>query len=76
LVIDDLLSSGSSQEALFRIISQSGAKPVGVGVLIEKGYESGRQFLSGFNIPVESMVRIASVQDQIIQLVEEEGYGI
>jgi len=76
LIIDDFLSSGSSQEALFRIISQSGAKPVGVGVLIEKGYESGRQFLSGFNIPVESMVRIASVQDQIIQLVEEEGYGI
>ena len=74
LIIDDFLSSGSSQEALLRIISQANATPVGVGVLLEKVYESGRQFLSGFNIPVESMVGIASVQDQIIQLEEEEGY--
>ena len=37
-------------------------------------YESGRQSLSGFNIPVESLCRVASVQYGSIQLVEEEGY--
>lgn len=74
LVIDDFLSSGASQEALLRIISDAGAKAVGVGVLIEKSYEAGRKSLSGFDIPVESLVRIASVADGIITLEEEEGF--
>jgi hypothetical protein len=47
---------------------------VGVAVLLEKEYEAGRVSLSGFGVPVESVVRIASVQDGVIQLLEEDGY--
>ena len=74
LIIDDFLSSGASQEALLRIVSDAGSKAVGVGVLLEKSYEAGRQFLSGFDIPVESVAKIASVTDGIITMEEEEGY--
>lgn len=74
LIVDDFLSSGSSQEALLRIIAQAGATAVGVGVLLEKEYEAGRVSLSGFGVPVESVVRIASVRDGVIQLLEEDGY--
>jgi xanthine phosphoribosyltransferase len=74
LIIDDFLSSGSSQEALLRIISEAGATAVGVGVLLEKAYEAGRISLSGFGVPIESVVRIASVKDGAIQLLEEDGY--
>jgi len=74
LVLDDFLSGGSSQEALLRIIGESGATPVGVGVLIEKVYDSGRRSLSGFDVPIHSVVRIASVDGGCIQLMEEEGY--
>lgn len=74
LVVDDFLSSGASQEALLRIISDAGAEAVGVGVLLEKVYESGRQSLSGFNIPIQSLCRVASVREGAIQLVEEEGF--
>jgi xanthine phosphoribosyltransferase len=74
LVVDDFLSSGSSQEALLRIISDAGATAVGVGVLLEKVYDSGRQSLSGYNIPIQSLCRVASVQAGVIQLVEEEGF--
>jgi len=74
LIIDDFLSSGASQEALLRIVSDAGAKAVGVGVLLEKMYDAGRQSLSGFNIPVESVAKIASVADGIITMAEEEGY--
>jgi hypothetical protein len=42
--------------------------------LLEKVYDSGRQLLSGFNIPIESLCRIASVRDGVIQLLEEEGF--
>ena len=75
LIIDDFLSSGSSQEALLRIVSQAGATAVGVGCLLEKVYDSGRQSLSGFNLPIYSLCRIASVQSGVIQLMEEEGFG-
>jgi len=74
LIVDDFLSAGSSQEALLRIVSDAGATPVGVAVLIEKVYESGRKSLSGFNVPVHSMVSVASVRDGVITLVEEEGF--
>ena len=74
LIVDDFLSSGSSQEALLRIINEAGAAAVGVAVLLEKEYEAGRVSLSGFGVPVESVVRIASVRDGVIQLLEEDGY--
>jgi xanthine phosphoribosyltransferase len=75
LIVDDFLSSGSSQEALLRIVADAGAAPVGVAVLLEKVYESGRQSLSGYDIPVFSLCRIASVKSGVIQLMEEDGYS-
>jgi xanthine phosphoribosyltransferase len=74
LVVDDFLSSGAAQEALLTIISDAGATAVGVGVLLEKAYKCGRQSLSGFDIPIHSMCRVASVKEGSIQLVEEEGF--
>jgi xanthine phosphoribosyltransferase len=74
LIVDDFLSSGASQEALLRILSDADARAVGVAVLLEKVYESGRQSLSGFNIPIHSLCRVASVQGGVIQLLEEEGF--
>lgn len=74
LVVDDFLSSGSSQEALLRIVAESGATAVGVGVLLEKVYESGRRALSGFDVPIHSLCRVASVKEGVIQIVEEDGF--
>jgi xanthine phosphoribosyltransferase len=76
LVVDDFLSSGASQEALLRIVNEAEATAVGVGVLLEKVFDSGRQSLSGFNIPIESLCRVASVQNGTIQLLEEDGFDM
>lgn len=51
----------------------AGAEAVGVGVLLEKSCDSGRNFLSDFDIPLHRLGRVASVQDGIIPLVEEQG---
>ena len=74
LIVDDFLSSGASQAALLRIVSDADATAVGVGVLLEKVYESGRQSLSGFNIPIRSLCRVTSVHGGVIQLLEEDGF--
>jgi xanthine phosphoribosyltransferase len=76
LIIDDFLSSGASQEALLQLVFDAGATAVGVGVLLEKVYDSGRQSLSGFDIPIHSMCRVASVESGVIQMVEEEGFDL
>lgn len=74
LIVDDFLSSGASQEALLRIVAEAGAQAVGVGVLLEKEYDSGRLSLSGFGVKIHSLCRVASVKGGAIQLVEEEGF--
>lgn len=58
LIIDDFLAGGSTAEALFRLAKMAHAKVVGVGVLIEKMSDGGRTFLSGYDVPVESLAKI------------------
>jgi xanthine phosphoribosyltransferase len=68
LIVDNFLSSGGIQDAMLRIILEAGAQPVGVAVLMEKAYESGRLYLSGYNIPIESLAKVVSVEEERIVL--------
>jgi xanthine phosphoribosyltransferase len=68
LIVDDFMSAGSCQDALLRIISEAGAQAVGIAVLCEKSYEKGRTYLSGYNIPIESLVAVSSVEKGRIEL--------
>jgi xanthine phosphoribosyltransferase len=61
LIIDDFLATGQTILALARIAQAAGAQVVGVGALIEKTFEGGRQALSGLNVPIESLARIVSM---------------
>ena len=63
LIIDDFLATGQTILALARIAQAAGAQVVGIGALIEKTFEGGRQALSGLNVPVESLARIVSMDD-------------
>ena len=65
---------GRPSWGLVRLAQAAGAKIVGVGALIEKTFEGGRQALSSLGVPVESLVRIRSMEgDQIIFEEEQEG---
>ena len=66
LIIDDFLASGETILGLVRLVEAAGAKLVGIGTLIEKCFEGGREKLLHFNIPIESLVRITSMDDGII----------
>lgn len=74
LIIDDFLAGGSTAEALFKLANMAHAKVVGVGVLIEKMSSGGRAFLSGYDVPVESLAKIAddAGSPERIAIVEEE----
>jgi xanthine phosphoribosyltransferase len=67
LIIDDFLASGATIAGLVRLAQTAGASLVGIGTLIEKTFEGGRELLTPLNVPIEALVPIASLDDgQII----------
>jgi xanthine phosphoribosyltransferase len=63
LIIDDFLASGATIMGLIRLAQIAGATVVGVGTLIEKKFEGGRELLRPLGIPVESLACITSMDD-------------
>jgi xanthine phosphoribosyltransferase len=58
LIIDDFLASGQTIRALVRMVQHAGAELVGIGALIEKSFEGGRQQLEYLGIPLHALVVI------------------
>lgn len=66
LIIDDFLASGATIQGLVKLGQAAGAQIVGIGTLIEKSFEGGRDVLAYLNVPVISLVSVKSMQgDQI-----------
>ncbi|MGL4453891.1 MAG: xanthine phosphoribosyltransferase [Sarcina sp.] len=56
LIIDDFLAKGCATKGLIEIIKQSKANLVGIGIVIEKGFQEGRDVLEALGANVESLV--------------------
>ena len=52
LIVDDFLATGSTLMALASLVSESGASLVGIGCVIEKPPEGGREALSHIRVPI------------------------
>ena len=70
LIIDDFLASGNTIQGLVRLTLAAGAKLVGIGALVEKIFEGGRQKLSALKIPIESLVIISNMDDGKIEFLD------
>lgn len=67
LIIDDFLASGATIQALARLAQAAGAEVIGVGTLIEKTFEGGRESLAYLNVPIHALVQISSLDDGKIE---------
>lgn len=67
LIIDDFLANGQAVIGLNELVQQAGAKTVGIGILIEKSFQSGRHHLEQLGFDVHSLCRIESLADQKIK---------
>lgn len=63
LLIDDFLANGHAAQALIDLIQQAGASIAGIGVVIEKSFQSGRAELDAQGYRVESLARISSLSN-------------
>ncbi len=67
LIIDDFLASGATILGLVRLAQSAGAQVIGIGALIEKVFEGGRDALAHLDVPIRALARIKVMQgDEII----------
>jgi xanthine phosphoribosyltransferase len=72
LIIDDFLATGATILGLVRLAQTAGATIVGIGALIEKTFEGGRDALAYLGVPVESLAMITSMDGDRISFLEKE----
>ncbi len=70
LIIDDFLASGATIHGLVRLAQTAGAMIVGIGALVEKSFEGGREALAYLGVPIESLACIQSMDGEKITFVE------
>jgi len=72
LIIDDFLATGATILGLVRLAQTAGSSVVGIGALIEKTFEGGREALSMLGVPIHSLVQITSMQGDQITFAPEQ----
>ena len=72
LIIDDFLANGCAVTGLLEIIRAAGATLEGVGIVIEKGFQSGGKELRAKGIDLKSLAIIKSMTDSSIVFEEQE----
>jgi xanthine phosphoribosyltransferase len=68
LIIDDFLATAQTITALARLAEKVGARVVGIGTVIEKTFEHGRENARDLNVPMESLAVVTSMDDGKIVL--------
>ena len=70
LFIDDFLANGNAAIGMIDLVRQAGAELVGMGFLIEKAFQHGRDAIaaSGSGVRVESLAVIESLENRTIKL--------
>ena len=65
LLIDDFLATGETIHALVGLVQQSGATLCGIGCVIEKVFEGGREQLADLGVPIVTLAKIDLEGDEI-----------
>jgi xanthine phosphoribosyltransferase len=63
LIIDDFLAMGEATSGLVSLVEQATATLVGVGIVVEKGYQPGGKRLRERGIPVHSLAVIEELSE-------------
>ena len=68
LFIDDFLANGNAAKGILDLVRQAGARLTGMGFIIEKAFQHGRDALVAEGIHVESLAIVESLEDCTIRL--------
>ena len=71
LIIDDFLANGQAALGLIDIVEQAGASVAGLGIVIEKSFQDGRNRLEELGYRVESLARVLNLSNGQVTFVDE-----
>lgn len=71
LIIDDILANGKAMNGLIDIVNKSQANIVGLGVVMEKGFQDGGRLLREEGYRLESLAIVDSIENGNIKFREE-----
>ncbi len=71
LIIDDFLANGEAATGAIRLLRKAHATIAGIGVLIEKSFQPGREKLVSQGFDVFSVVRIQHMSEDGIEFIED-----
>lgn len=66
LIIDDFLASGSAISGLIDLVNKANACVSGVGIVIEKSFQGGRELIEEKEIQLESLAIIDSMENGLV----------
>jgi xanthine phosphoribosyltransferase len=70
MIIDDFLAHGEAAFGLAKIVEQAGASVAGIGIVIEKSFQQGAEKLQAAGYRLESLARVASLENREVWFVE------
>ena len=72
LIIDDFLANGCALQGLISIVNESGATVEGIGIAIEKGFQSGGRIIRNLGFQLESLAIVESMDAETGNVVFRE----
>lgn len=64
LIIDDFLANGCALQGLIQIVQQAGATVEGIGIAIEKGFQTGGKIIRNLGFQLESLVIVEEMDSE------------
>ena len=64
LLIDDFLANGCALQGLIQLVTEAGATVEGIGIVIEKGFQSGGRIIRNLGYPLESLAIVESMDSE------------
>ncbi|MCI6467096.1 MAG: xanthine phosphoribosyltransferase [Faecalicatena sp.] len=72
LIIDDFLANGCALQGLIQIVQSAGATVEGIGIAVEKGFQSGGRIIRNLGIQLESLAIVESMDAKTGEIIFRE----
>ena len=64
LIIDDFLANGCALQGLIQIVQSAGGTVEGIGIAVEKGFQSGGRMIRNLGYQLESLAIVDAMNDE------------
>lgn len=72
LIIDDFLANGCALQGLIQIVQSAGATVEGIGIAVEKGFQSGGRMIRNLGYQLESLAIVDGMNDETGEIIFRE----